>query len=197
MADQPPHVGLQDVLFHPEGTGERRKPERPAESGLFRYIFHRDRGAAETVQSFLSRQPLFDTLTHKELRKVAAIVHERTYAPGELIYEQGTPGAAMYLIRKGSVELFRQDEAGRESARLALLREGTFFGEGALFEENLRFTSARSLEQTDTLSFFRADLDQLIARLPTTGNKLLRKLAWVASRRLQVVMEETYRGKQP
>jgi hypothetical protein len=48
------------------------------------------------------------------------------------------------------------------------------------------------VEPTDVLALFRGDLDRIIDSAPATGCKILRKLAWVLSRRLQTAMEEHF-----
>jgi CRP/FNR family transcriptional regulator, cyclic AMP receptor protein len=161
-------------------------------SSFFSHLFSRHKEAPDNPQ-LLGEIPLFDMLSAKELRLLAALVHERTYGVGELICEQGTPGAAMYIVKKGVVELYRQDSQGRALRRLGLLEAGNFFGEGALLEGTSRFMSARAVEPTEALVFFRADLDQIVARTPTTGTKILRKLAWVISRMMESALEELYR----
>lgn len=166
---------------------------RGRESALFRYLFRRERKPVTNLE-FIAGIPLFESLSRRELRRIAAIVHERTYATNELIFEQGTPGAALFLVRRGGVDLFRQDAIGNELAKLAHLREGTFFGEGALLHEENRLMSARATEPTDLLALFRGDLDHIIDSAPVIGSKILRKLAWVLSRRLQTAMEEHFAG---
>lgn len=165
---------------------------RTRKANFFSTLFVRSKSEPDT-RHLLSEIPLFDMLSGKELKLLAAMVHERTYAIGELICEQGTPGAAMYIVKRGVVELFRQDNQGRAVRRLGLLEAGSFFGEGALLEGTVRFMSARAVEPTEALVFFRADLDSIVARMPTTGTKILRKLAWVISRMMESALEELYR----
>jgi CRP-like cAMP-binding protein len=56
--------------------------------------------------------------------------------------------------------------------------------------------SARAIEPVEALVFFRADLDSIVARMPTTGTKILRKLAWVISRMMESAIEELYREQE-
>lgn len=178
-----------------DGRAAREGPQaRGRESALFRFLFRRER-AQPTDLEFLAGMPLFESLTRRELRRVAAMVHVRTYASGEVIFEQGTPGAVLFLIKRGAVELFRQDSTGNELAKLSTLRDGMFFGEGALLHEGNRLMSARALEPTEVLALFRGDLDQIIESAPATGSKVLRKLGWVLSRRLQTAIEESFRER--
>ena len=164
-------------------------------SAFFSHLFLRRKEAPDNAH-LLGEIPLFDMLSAKELKLLAAMVHERSYGIGELICEQGTPGAAMYVVKRGVVELFRQDSQGRQLRRLGLLEAGSFFGEGALLEGTVRFMSARALEPVEALVFFRADLESIVARMPVTGTKILRKLAWVISRMMESAIEELYREEE-
>jgi CRP/FNR family cyclic AMP-dependent transcriptional regulator len=193
MADDPEQTAPQPMTSEP-GKSDA-VPARAADSSFFRNLFvrqKRERSNAEVLAGI----PLFESLSSKELNLLAAMVHERSYTSGELICEQGTPGAAMYIVKKGTVELFRQDAQGRQVRRLGMLGEGTFFGEGALLDGSVRFMSARTIDPTEALVFFRADLDQIVARMPITGTKILRKLAWVISRVMENAMEELYRESE-
>jgi len=170
-----------------QGISAQRSPE----SALFRNLFRR-KTRPPTNQEFLATLPLFEGLVKRELKKVAGIIHERHYTAGETIFEQGTPGAALFIVKTGTVDLVRQDGAGRDVATLATLNEGMFFGEGALLHEEKRAMSARASEATDVLAFFRGDLDVLIKSAPAIGGKILLRLAWVLNRRLQTAMEEHF-----
>jgi CRP-like cAMP-binding protein len=171
---------------------ERAVGAPPRESALFRNLFRRV-ARPPTNQQFLAGLPLFEGLSPRELKKVAGIIHERHYPAAELIFEQGTPGAALFIVKSGAVELVRQDGAGHDLAKLATLHEGMFFGEGALLHEENRVMSARATEPTDVLAFFRGDLDVIIKSAPAVGGKILLRLAWVLNRRLQTAMEEHFR----
>src|ERR1700730_995409 len=54
---------------------------------------------------FLKTVPFFNELSNWQLKKVAEIVFERSYEPGEMIFEQGQPGAAIFLIMEGQVSV--------------------------------------------------------------------------------------------
>ncbi len=193
-ADDPEQTsGSAGTVLVPSAPAVPVKPVR--KSAFFSHLFLR-RAEAPDNAHILGEIPLFDMLSAKELKLLAAMVHERSYRVGEMICEQGTPGAAMYVVKKGVVELFRQDSQGRQIRRLGLLEAGSFFGEGALLEGTVRFMSARALEPTEALVFFRADLESIVARMPVTGTKILRKLAWVISRMMESAIEELYREEE-
>src|SRR5438874_13493143 len=87
---------------------------------------------------------------------------ERTYETNESIFEEGQPGAALFLILDGKIAI----EICRETSttRLAVLERGAFFGEMALLDDTPRSANARALEPTRTLALYRSDLNGLMDR---------------------------------
>jgi hypothetical protein len=52
---------------------------------------------------FLKTVPFFNELSDRQLKTVSGILFERTYEIDELIFEEGQPGAALFLILDGKV----------------------------------------------------------------------------------------------
>ena len=92
----------------------------------------------------------------------AGVMFERSYDTDESIFEEGQPGAALFLILQGKVAIEICREAG--TTRLAVLENGAFFGEMALLDETPRSADARALERTQTLALYRNDLNELVQR---------------------------------
>jgi CRP-like cAMP-binding protein len=136
---------------------------------------------------FLKTVPFFDRLSKRQLKTVSTIVFERTYEADELIFEEGQPGAALFLILDGKVAI----EISRESSmtRLAVLEKGAFFGELALLDDTPRSASARALERTQTLALYRNDLNGLRHQHPRTACQIYRSLATMIGDRLRSTNE--------
>ena len=66
----------------------------------------------------------------------------RLYREGEVIYKQGDAGDTMYIVQLGEVELIQRK--GNNEFCLAVVREGGFFGEMALFGYPTRQATARA-----------------------------------------------------
>lgn len=66
---------------------------------------------------------------------------------GQRIFKEGEMNNAMYIILKGSVEIFFT--VNNSQTRLALMRPGDFFGEMALFSSNPRSATARALTNSE------------------------------------------------
>jgi len=73
---------------------------------------------------FLKTVPFFNELLDRQLKAVSGILFERRYEIDELIFEEGQPGAALFLILDGkvAVEMCRQ----RNTTILAILEKGAF-----------------------------------------------------------------------
>jgi len=136
---------------------------------------------------FLKTVPFFDQLSNRQLKGVSDIMFERTYDVDELIFEEGQPGAALFLILDGkvAVEVFRDTS----TTRLAVLQKGAFFGEMALLDETPRSATARALERTRTLALYRNDLNGLVQRDAKTACQIYRSLAATIADRLRLTNE--------
>src|SRR5262252_3826877 len=132
---------------------------------------------------FLKTVPFFDRLSKRQLKNVSDIMFERTYEVDESIFEEGQPGAALFLILQGKIAI----EISRETrtTRLAVLETGAFFGEMALLDETPRSANARALERTRTLALYRNDLNGLVHRDAQTACQIYRSLAGMIGDRLR------------
>ena len=136
---------------------------------------------------FLKSVPFFDRLSKRQLKTVSDIMFERTYETNEWIFEEGQPGAAMFLMLDGKVAIEICREAS--STRLAVLERGAFFGEMALLDDTPRSANARALERTRTLALYRNDLTSLRRRHARTACQIYRSLATMIADRLRATNE--------
>ena len=136
---------------------------------------------------FLKTVPFFNELARRQLKTVSGIMFERNFEADEIIFAEGQPGAALFLILDGkvAVEMCRQ----RNTTILAILEKGAFFGEMALLNEAPRSANARSLERTYTLALYRNDLSRLIQRDPQTACQIYRAIASIVGDRLRSTNE--------
>src|SRR5213075_3518633 len=136
---------------------------------------------------FLKTVPFFDRLSNRQLKTVSDIMFERDYDTDESIFEEGQPGAALFLILDGKIAI----EICRETSttRLAVLDRGAFFGEMALLDETPRSATARALERTRTLALYRNDLNGLVHRDAKTACRIYRSLAGMIADRLRLTNE--------
>lgn len=150
---------------------------------LWSNIF-RKKTEEDSLAHFLRNLAVFADLGRRELDFIEALVHSRHYAPAETVFEEGDPGTGMYAIRSGRVSIFVRKPDGQKE-QLALLGPGDFFGESTLLAPARRTASARTLENTELIGMFRADLLEATQKHPAVTNTILIGLARTLSERLQ------------
>lgn len=99
------------------------------------------------------------------------VVHEA----GEMIFGEGEPGAEMYIIEEGEVEILKG--IGPNQRRLALLEEGDFFGEMALLEGLDRSAAARAVTDCRLLPIDASTFGQMLRDFPEIAVRMMRKLS--------------------
>ncbi len=134
-----------------------------------------------SVTAILSRVPLFEDLSRRELHSIERIMHQRDYQRGELIFRKGDRGLGMYIILNGTVSVLSE----KEDHELSELSDGDFFGEVALLDESFRSATVRAKTDCRILGFFQPDLNALIASDPRLGIKIVMKLGRYACLRLR------------
>ena len=156
-------------------------------------------GKGRDLVDFLKQVSLFADLARGDLRQLARIVHERVYQDGEIIFEQGTPGAALYLLRGGTVEIVRKRRNGEEIP-LAMLEPPASFEElAAVGVEVVHWASARAGGPVTLVAIGRSDLDALSSNFPRLASKILRKIGEIIAVQFQMLLEAEYfdEGSEP
>lgn len=119
----------------------------------------------------LRRVPLFADLDKRELAQIARLFKERRFSAGQTVVQEGSGGAAFFLIDSGEATV---TAGGR---RRATLGPGDFFGELALIDEGVR--TATITAETDLacygLTFW--DFRPLVQNNAAIGWKLVQALA--------------------
>jgi CRP-like cAMP-binding protein len=138
----------------------------------------------QPLSEILQHVPLFQDLTPKELRILERVVHVRTYQPEETVFAENEPGAGMYVIRSGRVDILLKHENQSPSV-LTKLEPGDFFGEMALLGDSARSATAIAREQSELIGFFHPDLLDIINLHPVMGAKITFGLARTLAERLR------------
>ena len=147
---------------------------------------------------FLAQVTLFENFSRAELARLARTAHQRSYRDGESIYAQGTPGAALFLVRKGVVEILQRRRNGEEVSVLMLEPPASFAEQAALGADVVRWTSARAHGPVSLVALGSSDLEALGRTFPVLAYKILRKLAQIMAARLQLLLEaEFFREEEP
>ena len=140
-------------------------------------------GRHETPRLGALRQlTLFSTLSRLELRVVDGLLHERRFLKGEIIFDEGEEGNALYIVRTGRVLICRQ---GRPETAIAEIGAGNFFGELALLDTAPRSAQARALEPCKLAVFFGSDFLSLLETETKLSSRILCQFTRHLGRRLR------------
>lgn len=137
--------------------------------------------------------PLFSTLDRRELRIVDDLVHDRDYLDGEIVFDAGEEGQAIYLVFEGKVLVSRQGQP--ESGFIAELGAGSFVGEQSLLDHSPRTAQVRAVGPCKMGVLFRTDFQNLLEADARVASKVTLQLARYLSRRLRkTVLGQPYDG---
>ncbi|WP_287129716.1 cyclic nucleotide-binding domain-containing protein [Candidatus Cyanaurora vandensis] len=113
----------------------------------------------------------------------------KTFAAGEVICEEGTPGQAMYIILAGGVVVCKRIE-GELDTVVARFGPGECFGEFALFDQAPRSATVQAEHETRLLVFSRRDLEDLITQNPQLAARFMLVLMDELTDRLRSTNEQ-------
>lgn len=99
----------------------------------------------------------------------------KVYQDGEIIVKQGEVGNSMYVIQSGKAEVV--EEANGKNVPLAVLGEKDFFGEMALFEDQVRSATVRAIGAVRVLTIDKKTLLRRIQQDPALAFRMLEHLS--------------------
>ncbi len=117
---------------------------------------------ATRIVDLLRRIDIFERLPEPQLVKIGRLLRERKFSEDQVLFAQGAPGQALYLVTQGRVKIFITDQFGREKV-LAFLGEGEFFGEMAVLTGAARSATAQATSEVKVLELRKDDFDVLLA----------------------------------
>ena len=144
----------------------------------------------------LTHVDIFAGIPESALLALLSTAETEGHEAGEVIFEEGSRGGAMFLVAAGAVELStavgsrldpRRAAAGRggEHQRLALLDRGQIFGELSLFDELPRSAQAQAFVKTTLLRFPASSFNRLLEEQPAIAPQLLHNIVKKLSLRLR------------
>lgn len=124
---------------------------------------------------YLSAQEVLQDLSPAEMEWLAHVTTMATCQKGQLIYSPDQHGEALYLLKQGSVELYRLSPEGKKLI-VAHLPAGSFFGEMSLLGQAMYDTFAEALEPCVLCAMQKGDVERLILTKPQVGLRMLQAL---------------------
>lgn len=138
----------------------------------------------------LGKTSLFAGLRASELNIVEGFMHDRRYLPGEVVFDEGEEGQALYIIVSGRVLICHPGHADQP---IAELDAGNFFGELALLDDSPRSAQARAGTGTELAVLFRGDFERLMESHAHIASQIAVQLARHLGQRLRNMVAQTTR----
>ncbi len=124
----------------------------------------------------LAATPLFAGLPHEALESLVTKLHLVQLSPNEVLFREGDPGDALYVIVEGEVSVQAEGPPRVEMARLGA---GSFIGEVALMTDQPRSATVSATQDSELLRIDRSTLSHVLA---THGEVLAAVLRFVRDR---------------
>ncbi|HMJ25882.1 MAG TPA: mechanosensitive ion channel family protein [Pyrinomonadaceae bacterium] len=133
--------------------------------------------AEEQIADRLSAIDVFSPLSSEELRQLSTATVGHVFAPGETLIRAGDEGSSMFVVNSGKVKVQVLDRSGPRT--VAVLTEGNFFGEMALFTGEPRTANVVAAEETEVLEIGHAAMKHLF----DTNPSLAESISWTIAER--------------
>jgi CRP/FNR family transcriptional regulator len=113
------------------------------------------------IISQLEKASLFQGLSQKNLKTMAAIAIPKAYPKKKILFFEKEEGHFVYLLCFGLVRLYKTDNDGRE-IDIKLVKPGEIFGEVILFEQQTYRVNAIAVRECDILLLPGNDIQYLL-----------------------------------
>jgi len=124
------------------------------------------------VRTLLRQIPYFATCTDLELRKLVEVGHRRHLKASEVLYREGDPGDAFYIILSGSVG-YTIDGLDQSPT---IIKAGDFIGEFSLMLGLPRTVTVTALEDTTVFVISPQGFKRLLQDQPLLYNRIVQEM---------------------
>ncbi len=132
---------------------------------------------------------IFEDLSVGELAAIASVTEEKVTPAGEDVIREGEAGETMYMIISGRVSVIKKK--GEEGEiELDKINPGDYFGEMALFEDEVRSATIRTMEETRLLVLHKREFEEIVREYP----KIALHICRILSRRLRRLHKRLQEG---
>lgn len=133
----------------------------------------------------LSRTSFFADAAPDQLQEIAEAGEERDLVRGDVLFEEGDPPDALYLVTRGRIAIAMASPVDRRESVVALMEPGDLFGDMGMLDDGPRSALARALEPSRVLHI----PFEPVRRLFNDDPRLLWNVARLLATRLRVMDE--------
>jgi CRP-like cAMP-binding protein len=123
----------------------------------------------------LRRVPLFAGVAPSKLKLLAFTSDRVSYSPGQVLFNQGDPGDAAYVVLSGTADILV--EAGGDQIKVATIETNSIVGEIAILCDVARTATVKASAPLETLRIRKDQFIRLLAEFPEMAVEIMRVLA--------------------
>jgi CRP/FNR family transcriptional regulator len=131
--------------------------------------------------------PIFSSLQKEELIKLSSLIEHLSFRKGEILFEEGSHPASLYILNAGGVKAYRYTPEGREQI-FHVFSEGDFFGEQFLLGNRRAAYSVEALEPVKICTLSKENFQQVLLKFPEIAIRIIEEIEERLSR-LEDVMQ--------
>jgi len=128
------------------------------------------------VPEQLKAIPYFQDLDAQALEGIRAHAFEVRLQKGHVLFTEGDPAEAMYVIRSGKVKIFKLSPDGREQV-LRIAEAGDCFNEVPIFDDGPNPANAQAVEPAALWGIRREEMRRLVEEHPAIAIGFLKAFA--------------------
>jgi CRP-like cAMP-binding protein len=140
----------------------------------------------------LKMNPMFADIGSEELQRLAGLCHTQLLGLGEVLFQKGDPGDALFGVRRGQIRI---ETGASDGSRLTLnfMGPGDLFGEVAVLDGQNRTADATAGEVSELFVLRREDFLAFLEREPQVAVRLIellcQRIRWMSERMEESVLQ--------
>jgi CRP-like cAMP-binding protein len=115
---------------------------------------------------------LFQDLSEEDQEELDRITTMTTVKKGKIFYRPEDTGEVIFILKKGTVQLYRISPEGKKLV-IYTLGDGTLFGEMSLLGQRMHNTFAEAITDCTICVMNRNDLERLVLNRPQVAFRIL------------------------
>ena len=135
----------------------------------------------------------FEMLGEDDRIALADVIDFEKLDAGQVLFQAGEPGDALYIVRSGEIELYIKDTTGQKIVLNVVMR-GEMFGELSLLDSGPRSATATALTETELLVLDRDDLLLLFQKKPDAALHMLAAMSGMTRKADQLLRTRVSRN---
>ncbi len=132
---------------------------------------------------FLLEYPIYRDFEPEDIDILSKICEELKFKKNEIIFKEGTPGDALFIIKKGIIKVYKETKTRKKL--ITILSAGEFFGEMALIDGSPRSATVVAGENVEVVKLSTENFNKLKSDYTKTALKVYGALLKFMSYRIR------------